>query len=78
MATVDNTEPNPWGDHIDASRVTGDYWYVRGKFAKWMWAVAALLCFTVPPAGVFLAVYFYSASIHHADDTIELDLEAGA
>lgn len=76
MATVDNTPTNPWGEHIDASRVIGEYYYVRGKFPRWMWAVATILCFAVPPAGVFLAVYFYAASIHHAGDEVDVEIKS--
>ena len=75
MATIDAGESDtPWGEHIDATHITGDLWFVD-RWASWHWYLAGALCLLVPPAGVFLLVYFASASIYTADDDIPLTAE---
>lgn len=75
MATVDNTAPNPWGEHIEARRVFGEYWFVEGKFPKSYWYSGYIMCLVFPPSGVFILVFLYSMSIHHAKDSIKMDLD---
>lgn len=77
MAAVDNTDPNPWGEHIEARNVFGDYWFIRGLFPKAYWYAGYIMCLVFPPSGVFILVFLYSMSIQHADDPVNLDLDAG-
>jgi hypothetical protein len=74
MATIDGSETDtPWGEHIDATHITGDVWYVS-KYPAWYWYLAGVLCLLAPPAGVFLGVFLLSASVHRASE--ELDIGA--
>jgi hypothetical protein len=76
MATSDATPgDSPFPDYVDAKHITGDYYFVQ-KYSKWYWYLAAALCLGVPPAGVFLVVFFISSGIHTPGDEIDAELAA--
>jgi len=69
------TIDSPFPAWADAKRITGDWYFVPNKYPKWLWTIAAVFSLLVPPAGVFMAVFMVSSSIHTPGDEIEAVLK---
>lgn len=67
-APADDT--NPWGEHVDARHITGDYYFVN-RYRSSYWILASVLTLLVPPVGAFLLTYYASECLTVEGQPIE-------